>query len=114
MMINRYAILLSFCLFGCITSGIVQTGPDSYMAKAQSTLFTIDPGVVGAIQTAVEDANEFCAKQGKGMVVMNTQAVPHGACGNATVNFVCLDKNGPAYWQPNLQTVPNTEVQVTP
>jgi hypothetical protein len=109
--------LLIPCLLltACVTSGIVQTGPDSYMAEAHSTVFAIDPGVAGAIQNAIEDANEFCAKQGKNMVVMNTQAVPSwGVCGNATVNFVCPDKNGPAYWDPNLQAVPNTEVQVKP
>ncbi len=109
----RYACLAAlFVLAGCVTSGIVQTGPDSYMAKGHSTLFTLDAGGVGAIQNAIQDANEFCAKQGKGAVITSTQATPMGAGGNAMVNFVCLDKNDPAYQRPNLQPIPNARIEV--
>jgi hypothetical protein len=110
----RATFLLLFpCLVfsACVTSGIVQTGPDSYMAKAHSTLFTIDAGGVGAIQNAIQEANEFCAKQGKGTIIQSTQAVPQGAGGNAMVNFVCLDKNDPAYQRPNYQLIPNAQAK---
>ena len=59
-----FLVLLS----GCFTSGVVQTGPDSFMARAHSTIFTIDPAGGGAIANATELAVEQCAKLGKHLV----------------------------------------------
>ena len=91
-------------LFGCTTSGVVQTGPDSYMAREHSTAFTIDPGGAGAIANATELAAEHCSKMGKYLVVQGTQTTRVGAGAQAIVNFECLEKKDKDYVRPKLQS----------
>ena len=53
-------------LSGCLTSRVVPTSPDSYMAHGHSTYFTIDAQGDGALSSTIEIAAEYCAKLGKG------------------------------------------------
>lgn len=95
---------------GCTSSGVVQTGPDSYMARAHSTLFTIDPAGGGAIANAAELATEHCSKMGKYHVVRNTQISRVGAGAQAIVNYECVDKNDRDYIRPKIQPLfPNVD-----
>jgi hypothetical protein len=100
-------VALSFVvlLSGCFSSGVVQTGPDSFMARAHSTAFTIDPAGGGAIANAIELAGEHCAKLGKYLVVGSTQVSPIGAGAQALVNFECVDKSDKDYTRTNLRPV---------
>lgn len=96
-------------LSGCTTSGIVQTGPDSFMARAHSTVFTIDPGGGGAIANATELAGEHCTKLGKYLVVGSSETARIGAGAQAIVNFECLDKSDRDYSRPKIRPmVPGT------
>ncbi len=97
---------------GCVKSGIVPTGPDSYRAHGHSTLFSLDAGGANAIANAIDDANEFCAEQGRSVVVGSTRSTPMGAGATSVVNFQCLPTDDPGYQRPNLQPVPDTLVVV--
>lgn len=90
-------------LAGCTTSGVVKTGPDSYMARAHSTVFSIDPGGAGAIANAIELAEKHCTELGKHYVVRNTQTSPIGAGAQALVNYECFDKTDKDYVRPKIQ-----------
>jgi hypothetical protein len=95
-------------LAGCTTSGVIQTGPDSFMARAHSTLFTIDTGGGGAIANAIELAGKHCTKLGKYHVLGSTQIAPVGAGAQAIVNFECVDKTDRDYVRPKLSPmIPN-------
>ena len=98
-----FLVLLS----GCFTSGVVQTGPDSFMARAHSTVFTIDPAGGGAIANATELAAEHCTKLGKHLVVGSCTTSRIGAGAQAIVNFECVDKSDPDYARPKLSPVGN-------
>ena len=89
-------------LAGCTTSGVIPTGPDSFMARAHSTLFTIDTGGGGAMANAIELASKYCTGLGKYHVVNNTQISPVGAGAQAIVNFECVDKSDRDYVRPKL------------
>ena len=107
---KKICFLVVAILSGCTTSGIVQTGPDSYMAREHSTAFTIDTGGAGAIANATELAGKHCTKMGKYLVVQGTQVAPVGAGAQAIVNFECLEKQDKDYVRPKLQphSAPNT------
>lgn len=92
-------------LLGCTTSGVVQTGPDSFMARAHSTLLTIDPAGGGAIANAIELAVEHCTKLGKYQVIGSTQTSPIGAGAQAIVNFECVDKTDKDYARPKIRPI---------
>jgi hypothetical protein len=99
----RLTLLSTVLLCGCTTSGFVQTGPDSFMARAHSTLFTIDPGGAGAIANATEIGAKHCTDLGKYIVVNNTQISRIGAGAQAIVNFECVDKSDKDYVRPKIQ-----------
>ena len=101
----RLYFLNILLLCGCTTSGVVQTGSDSFMARAHSTLFTIDTGGAGAIANATEIGAKHCADLRKYLVVSNTQISKVGAGAQAIVNFECVDKNDKDYVRPKLQPV---------
>jgi hypothetical protein len=96
-----YIIVLS----GCVSSGVVQTGPDSFMARAHSTLFSIDPGGGGAIANATELAGEYCTKLGKYLVVENYQTTGLGAGAQAILNFECVEKSDRDYSRPKIRPI---------
>lgn len=100
-------VALSFIalLSGCTTTGIIKTGPDSFMARAHSTAFTIDPAGGGAIANAIELAGEHCTKLGKYLVIGSTQTSPIGAGAQALVNFECVDKDDNDYERPKIRPV---------
>jgi hypothetical protein len=89
-------------LAGCTTSGVIPTGPDSFMARAHSTLFTIDTGGGGAMANAIGLASKHCIELGKHHVISNTQIAPVGAGAQAIVNFECVDKSDRDYVRPKL------------
>ena len=98
-----YTMLFGIILLtGCTTSGVIPTGPDSFMARAHSTPFTIDTGGGGAIANAIVLANKHCISLGKHHVISNTQITPVGAGAQAIVNFECVDKSDRDYVRPKL------------
>jgi S1-C subfamily serine protease len=112
---RKIIILVSAAaLSGCLTSGVIQTGPDSYMAREHSTAFSIDPGGGGAIANATKLAGEHCTKLAKYLVVRNTNITRIGAGAQAIVNFECLDSEDRDYVRPKLTPVPQNGAQIVP
>lgn len=106
-----FAAIIGVMVGGCVSSGVIQTGPDSYMARAHSTMFSLDVGGGGAIANAVKLGTKECLKQGKYFVMGSTQTRPIGAGAGAIVNFECLDKSDQDYRRPKL-TPQNSSPQV--
>ncbi|WP_336939375.1 hypothetical protein [Acinetobacter modestus] len=100
------AIFITVALTGCMSSGVVKTGRDSYMATGNSTPFTIDTGGGGATANAIKLGTKQCDSLGKQFVLQNTTTRPIGAGAQANINFVCVDTNDSDYVRPNITPVP--------
>jgi len=95
---------------GCTAqSPIVPTGKDTYLVSVVSHNQFGDPAVIKATTLA----NEFCEKQGRGIVVIETQqaGTQMMSSSSAQVQFECLDKNDPAY--KGVQLRPDKGVSTT-
>lgn len=89
----RFLLGIFLILAGCATdSGIVETGPDSYLiSKRGGTAFSS----VGIMKTdSIKEGVAFCKKVGKSFQLMNTQDVPGGPGRFPTsdVQFMCLSE----------------------
>ncbi len=89
--------LMRYWLFvlvaGCASnSGVVPTGPDTYIVSRQSATGFSGSGTLKA--DALREANQHCASQKKALkVVKTTEAQPPYVLGNfpkAEVEFMCL------------------------
>jgi len=89
----RIALLATF-LVGCV-SHLVRLGPGTYMASKQDYLFGTTEGMVA---DAVENANTFCAKQGKVAMVTERRSIWAEGHGRAEIIFKCADA-----YQPRVQ-----------
>jgi hypothetical protein len=85
------ALIFVLQICGCASSGIVQTGPNSYMLAKSEWGFTS-----GAVHTArlMQEASEFCSLKGKQINVVSRRSndVELGKTPAAEVNFQCIDK----------------------
>jgi hypothetical protein len=81
--------LLGLVAAGCASSGIVPTGPDSYMIAKNEWGMTS-----GSVHKArlMQDAADFCRGMGKQMVVTSTNQndVSFGKTPGAEVQFRCV------------------------
>jgi hypothetical protein len=84
-------LFVVFIVVGCASSGVVQTGSNSYMLAKSEWGF-----VSGAVHTArlIQDASEFCTAKGKQINITssNSNDVQFGKTPAAEVHFQCLDK----------------------
>jgi hypothetical protein len=91
LMHKSISILILVSLFGCASSGIVETGPNSYMLAKSEWGFTS-----GAVHTArlMQEASQFCNAKGKQLNVLSTNSndVQFGKTPAAEVRFQCIDK----------------------
>jgi hypothetical protein len=76
---------------GCV-SHLVRIGPGTYMASKHDYLFGTTEGMVA---DAVEDANAFCAKQGRVAMVIERRSMWAEGHGRAEVVFQCADAYPP-------------------
>ncbi|QNA90087.1 hypothetical protein G4G28_19175 [Massilia sp. Dwa41.01b] len=83
---------LGIVLAGCASSGPIPTGKDTYMITKQSAGGLAVPGSKVKAQILVE-ANEFCAKSGKTMELLNASAknaIPFARTSSAEISFKCV------------------------
>ena len=85
------ALMASIALLGCASSGVVQTGPNSYtLAKSEWGFIS------GAVHAArlTQEAVEFCSTKGKqiNLVSKSSNDVQLGKTPAAEVNFQCVEK----------------------
>ena len=96
---------LAILVTGCASnSGVVRTGPDTFMVSRQAATGFSGSGTLKA--EAVREANEYCLSQKKKLQVVNTaEAQPPYILGNfpkAEVQFMCLDANDSELARPKL------------
>ena len=92
-----FGMLLVLALSNCSSSGVVQTGPESYLVTTTGTspAFT---GTQDAIAKAYKEAGAFCTQ--RGLVVdtisLDKQEQALGRPGRAILNFQCVTPKKPA------------------
>lgn len=86
-----FSLFCTIVLFGCASSGVVQTGQNSYVLAKSEWGFTS-----GAVHAArlMQEAAEFCSGKGKQINVISKKSndVEFGKTPAAEVNFQCIDK----------------------
>ena len=107
---KKIIVLLCIGLCGCaVNSGIVNTGKDTYMVSRQAA--TGFSGSGNLKSKALQEAKEFCEKQGKNMKILSTsESKPPYVFGNfpkAEVQFMCLDAGNPLLKETNIERSPD-------
>lgn len=95
-MLRGYLLVGTALLFlsGCASSGVVKTGPDTYMVANSEWGFTS-----GGYQKAkaIAEADRYCASIGREILVIRSKDndVAFGKTPAAEVEFRCLPKSDP-------------------
>ena len=87
---------LLLVITACANTGPMQVGKDTYTISVRVAF----SGPSGAKGEALTEANAFCSKQSKQVLLQNENSYEcalHGGCGEAEITFLCLDKNDPLY-----------------
>ncbi len=101
---------LASTLAGCVsTGGPQQIGPDSYLIG--STMAPIAGGSIAAQGEALQQANAFCASQGRQLLMTSEQTGVGNRGLGATVTFRCLLPGDPELRRPNLKPAPNIVIE---
>jgi uncharacterized lipoprotein YajG len=82
-----------FLLAGCASSSPIATGKDTYMLTKTSAggVFVSGTSVKADL---LKEANEFCAKQGKTMTLLNgtaKNAIPFARMPSSEISFQCVE-----------------------
>ena len=105
--------MCTLALFACGTTstGVISAGKDTYTLVITGTgLFSFHNG--GAfIKQAYEEANTFCAAHQKVLQPIASTWNPAGF-GHYELRFRALLPDDPEYCRPNLEAVPDVEVDV--
>jgi hypothetical protein len=92
-------VLFVAAITACTDTGPMQVGKDAYSISVRVPL----SGPSGAKGQALQEANAFCSKQGKRVLLQNEtsyECALHGGCGEAEITFLCLSENDPRYTAP--------------
>ena len=99
-------------LFGCgSTSAIAPYGKDTYILNSGDSWGSQSPGALRV--QAAQEANEYCAKQGKVLRVRNTssQGEQWWTGTSSTLIFSCIDEKDPENTRPNLRKEADTVIE---
>ena len=99
-------------LSGCATpSAIVPYGKDSYMISVDDIMGGYSSGNLQV--KAAQEANAYCAKQGKVMRVRNVsgQGVQGWTSTSANLIFSCIDEDDPENTRPDLRKEADTVIE---
>lgn len=85
---------LAITLFGCASTGVVQTDGDKYMIAKKSPQVGFGPPI-GVRAEVYQEANDFCAKQNMAVETLNLELTNSGFGRAAAVNleFRCKAKD---------------------
>lgn len=104
-------LALACLLAGCVgTSDIVPAGKDSYLIAGHAGgSFNAGKGLI----EATKQANAYCAKQQRFMVIRRTQESGNAGFGGQSdeLIFSCVTADDPEYTRPNLRKDPTTIVE---
>lgn len=108
----RITALIGILVAGCTSTGVVPTGPDTFMvAKQSSTGFHSGASVTADLY---REAGEYCAGMGKRILPVNVAAVdgvPGRSFANSNLEFRCLYEGDPELRRPNMTPVPNVRIE---
>jgi len=105
-------ILFITFLFGCASpSAIVPYGKDSYIVSVDDVWGGYSPGKLQV--KAAQEANAYCAKQGKVVRVRNTsgQGTQGWTSTSSNLIFSCIDEYDPENTRPNLRKEADTVIE---
>lgn len=110
-----FAAIAVAALAGCASNtGIIPIGTDTYMVSRQAATGFSGSGSLKA--EAFQEANAYCAGQGKSLQVVSTQeAQPPFVFGNypkAEVQFMCLRAGDAELARPKLKPNANVSIEV--
>ena len=101
----RLLACMVIALAGCATSsGVVNVGPDTYMASAHAMHEA--GGLSTARKMAIEDAQKFCTKQGRQILVTNIDEQRGFTSGDSSATFMCLAAGDPELLRPKYRSGP--------
>ena len=109
---SAWCMLILVLLSGCAsTSAIAPYGKDTYILTTDDVWGMHSSGKLQV--KAAEEANEYCAKQGKVMRVRNTsgQGVQGWTGTSSSLIFSCIDENDPENTRPNLRKEGDTVIE---
>jgi hypothetical protein len=99
-------------LAACADTGAISVGKDMYTISVRVPF----SGPSGAKGQALQEANAFCAKQNRLVLLDHENSYEcalHGGCGEAEITFLCLAADDPRYNAPHQlrkgDGVPTTE-----
>jgi hypothetical protein len=98
-------LLFAVPLAGCISSGPMSVGPDTYMISDRAP--PIAGGAMAAETNAVTEANAYCQSLGRQMVLQSDQ----NGVTNSRIVFRCLLPGDPELKRPNLKPAPNVVIE---
>lgn len=94
------AFIVSFALVsltGCASTGVVPTGPNSYMIGKTSAGCGFR-SADGTTAKLYRQANAYCSAQGKQILTLDVTArdgIPFARCASARLQFKCLAPDDP-------------------
>ena len=97
-MLEFFSALFLFVLIltGCADTGAQKIGRDTYIISVRVAF----SGPSGAKGQALKEANDFCAKQNREMLLDHEdshECALHGGCGEAEITFLCLAEDDSRY-----------------
>jgi hypothetical protein len=95
-MLEIISALFFLILAGCADTGAQKIGRDTYIISVRVAF----SGPSGAKKQALTEANAFCAKQNREMLLDHEdshECALHGGCGEAEITFLCLTEDDPRY-----------------
>jgi len=101
-------ILVTAGLMACADMGPIKIGKDLYSISVRVPF----SGPSGAKGQALQEANAFCAKQNRVVLLDHENSYEcalHGGCGEAEITFLCLTEDDPRYNTPHSLRKDNGE-----
>ena len=99
-------------LSGCATSAdVLPVGPDTYTVSAAAA--PVRGGSSAARGIALSEANQYCQKLGKQILVTNisAQSINRFGAGDSDITFRCLSPNDPDLKRPVFEQSPNLVIE---
>lgn len=102
---KKFLLFSSFLISACASnSGVLQLGPDTYTVTGSGVgSGSISGNDINAKRNALKEANAYCTKIGRNILVTNTgmQSTVYGSTSDIT--FKCLDSEDSEYKRPSYR-----------
>ncbi|WP_218108648.1 hypothetical protein [Paraburkholderia nodosa] len=102
---------IALTLTACTDTGPIKIGPDTYAISTRVPL----GGPASAKGQALQEANAFCSTQNREILLQHEQSSEcalHGGCGEAEIEFYCLQPGDPMLKRPELRAEPTQRIEV--